>query len=654
MKSVFTALFSLFSIISIAQGPYLLDDFIWDSTNYFEAVDTLTIKDDAHIMLQDRAHEYYFEKTGDLYENKFFRQVTYINTDKGVEDNNKIYLNTTNVVDLLDYNARVLYKDKPSKELGKDALKEGTSEEGGTYKYFAIEGVEVGCMVEYYYVKKCYPTYKGTYTYLQGDYPINESRMRIASPDDLIFKAESKNGLSEMQEDSTYAYGNLLALTTFGVSKLPEEGFSNVSRNRYQVLYKLTENKANNSRNLFQFGEISQGYFEGLLPSDPKKDKKTIDKFLKGADLAFAADERDKILRIENHIKKRIGIVNSSDTRLNDINFMIENSATTEFGMIKLMFQALYLNDINFEVVLTCNRYSTLFHEDIESYTFLDETLFYFPGIDDYMAPSAVLYRTGIIPYGYIGNNGLFIRSVSVGDFVTGAGSIKKIGVYPKDHSVSDMFMTVTFDETFEHTTVDLKQTFTGFNALNLQPMYDYIPADKMNEFKESIVKGLGENIEVVSVELEAQGADNFMKIPFAANSTYKSEEFIELAGNKILFKVGELIGPQAEMYEEEERLTDVVNTYNHGYTREITFNIPEGYKCSNLDDLKLDFDPFKDDGSHTLFKSDYTLEGNTVKVYISEYYDELILEKSEFEDFRSVINAAADFNKITLVFEEA
>ncbi|HRG10897.1 MAG TPA: hypothetical protein PLJ08_20150, partial [Cyclobacteriaceae bacterium] len=50
------------------------------------------------------------------------------------------------------------------------------------------------------------------------------------------------------------------------------------------------------------------------------------------------------------------------------------------------------------------------------------------------------------------------------------------------------------------------------------------------------------------------------------------------------------------------------------------------------------------------LFVSDYTQQGSMITVKISEYYKQLYAPLDRYEDFRKVINAAADFNKITLV----
>ena len=52
-------------------------------------------------------------------------------------------------------------------------------------------------------------------------------------------------------------------------------------------------------------------------------------------------------------------------------------------------------------------------------------------------------------------------------------------------------------------------------------------------------------------------------------------------------------------------------------------------------------------------FKSGYKLEGNTLKVTIDEYYNIVLLPKTEYDNFQKVINAAADFNKVTLVLEK-
>ena len=52
-------------------------------------------------------------------------------------------------------------------------------------------------------------------------------------------------------------------------------------------------------------------------------------------------------------------------------------------------------------------------------------------------------------------------------------------------------------------------------------------------------------------------------------------------------------------------------------------------------------------------FISSYKIEGNKITVTVEENYKKVIYPLAQFEDFRKVINAAADFNKIVVYFEK-
>ena len=51
-------------------------------------------------------------------------------------------------------------------------------------------------------------------------------------------------------------------------------------------------------------------------------------------------------------------------------------------------------------------------------------------------------------------------------------------------------------------------------------------------------------------------------------------------------------------------------------------------------------------------FKSSYQLEGNTLTVTANEHYRENRVQVAMYEEYRTVINSAADFNKIVLLLE--
>jgi hypothetical protein len=72
------------------------------------------------------------------------------------------------------------------------------------------------------------------------------------------------------------------------------------------------------------------------------------------------------------------------------------------------------------------------------------------------------------------------------------------------------------------------------------------------------------------------------------------------------------------------------------------------------LDAIKKDVKVLDNDGKPmAFFTSDYKLEGGKLIITIIESYNALELPIEKYNDFREVINAASDFNKITLVLDK-
>ena len=134
------------------------------------------------------------------------------------------------------------------------------------------------------------------------------------------------------------------------------------------------------------------------------------------------------------------------------------------------------------------------------------------------------------------------------------------------------------------------------------------------------------------------------------ASADFKGSGFTELAGDKILFKVGMLIGPQAEMYNEKERKTPFNTLYCRKYERKITIEIPENIKITNLDELNINQ---VTSDQKCRFVSSYVLEGNKLTITVEERYDRTYFSASEYKEYETVMNKAADFNKIVLVMEK-
>ena len=141
---------------------------------------------------------------------------------------------------------------------------------------------------------------------------------------------------------------------------------------------------------------------------------------------------------------------------------------------------------------------------------------------------------------------------------------------------------------------------------------------------------------------------------PFTISATITGADMLEFAGNKILLKIGEIIGQQSELYSDKPRQKGIDVEYAHYYDRIITVEIPEGFKLDGLEALKKDVKVLDADGKPmAFFTSEYKIEGGKLIINIIESYNALELPIEKYSEFRSVINAASDFNKITLVLNK-
>ncbi len=604
-------------------------------------------------VIDDRVVEFAYDKEGNLFEYFYIHGVRYVNSDDAIDRNNKIYVSFARAFELVSYDARVISAAGTIQTLGKDALKEGTREDETKVQYFAISGAEKGSFIEYYYLVKRSPSYTGTWFSMQGNAPVAKAVIKIISPENLVFISKSFGGFTELYTDSSLSERNMLVGIQENISAIPEEPFSNAGGNKMKVMYQLYYNKAKGKKNPYNYGIVSQNVFDNMGGKLEKEEQKALDKIIKNCNIKFAPDEESKIRQVENYIKKNFAFVDNSDDAYENIASILKSGALNETGATRIFYHIFESLGIEQEIVVTTNRYSIRFDKEFESYSFLTDFLLYFPKLKTYMAPYAQLYRLGLIPGSYIENYGLFIRKISIGDLNTGAGKVQYIPAYPGKHTQHNMFITASLDNTTDSLNIDYKQEYTGYYAQNFQPIFDFIEKDKLKEFEETIVKSLNEDITIKSIKIENKGGENLMVKPLIVNSKLSSKHFIEKAGDKILLKFGDLIGPQSEMYQEKQRVLPIENDYNREYHRIITFMIPAGYQIKNLEQLNLSVQPFKAKNDAAGFVATYKLEGDKLTVTCDEYYNQINFPLAEAELYRTVINAAANYNKIVLVLEK-
>jgi hypothetical protein len=361
-----------------------------------------------------------------------------------------------------------------------------------------------------------------------------------------------------------------------------------------------------------------------------------------------------KIGAVENYIKTNFYFDENASGQASDISFILENRIGSKMGMTKLLLNAIKLLGVKTEVVLTSGRNEIAFDADFETYNYLEDYLIFLPENDAFIAPYHAEFRYGMVPSDLTAIDGLFISETIVDKLPIPIHYIEHIPALPAKDNLDKMDVFVSFNEGLTANTVKLKRSFNGYSAAFIKAVYPLIEEERKQELLKSLVKFLAADADISNLGLEKSEFEfQTWTSPLVIDSEFESPSFIEMAGNIILFKAGELIGPQSELYQDTERKTRVQNEFNRLYDRSITINIPEGYQIENLDDLIFDKKVIEKEKEIFYFKSSYTIENGVLKIQVIEGYDEIYYPKEKFEAFREVINAAADWNKIVLVMSE-
>lgn len=652
MKLITYLFFLLLPIIGFSQNELFHENYNWEENpSYLQPADNLQ----PMIALKDKyVEEFAFTEDNNLIEYYLEHQVLWLNSDDKIEAYNKIYLPYSSSSELLVNKARVITKQGKIIVLDDSKILTAQDKETGKqYKYFAFEGIEKGSFIEYYYIEKKYPNYKGNTFRLQSSFDKTNVEFDLYSPKNLVFDFKSYNNIPPVLLDTLSTEKLHWQLSLKELKGLQEESQSPYQASRGAIVYKLDKNLYNNTNDISSYGIVAQNIFNFYYTDLTKKEKSLIDKLISEMALDKIQNEESKIRKLEIYIKTNIYLTEGNSDELKDLYTVLDKKVANSTGLIKLYVALLNTLNIKHELVLTSNREEISFDKDFEAHNFLNEFLFYFPQQNTYLSPTETDTRYGFPPGNLTDNHGLFIKEVKIGDFKSGLGKIKFIESVDADKTTDVMIIDVDFEkDDISKNLIKLNRSFTGYYAMALQPYMNLIKEKDKEELIESIGKSMNENIQITKKEIVNDNPDLFGIKPLQFIIELESDIFTEKAGNKYLFKVGELIGSQIQMYQEKERVLPLIEDHKRSYFRTINIKIPEGYKISNLNDLTI-ANFYEQDGKELLsFKSSYVLKDNILSITADEHYRLNIIETAIFENYRKVINSAADFNKITLVLE--
>lgn len=570
-----------------------------------------------------------------------------VNTDAGIEKFNKIYIPISNGDVLIRIELRTISPDNGIKKFNSGNLRKLNNVDGySNYNIYAVEGIEKGCEIEYIYTIKKNVQSIGREIF-QRDVPIIKAKFELLTPDRIEYSTKSYNGFP----DSRTYNSNKETVEAENIPALTDEGFSSYKAKLMRVDYKIERSYL--EHNLITWGSVARNLFRAL---DTSKGSKQAAKFIKSLDF----DDQSELIQIqmiEEKIKKEFSIKESLEDEYSNPAFIFKNKVGNSFGICKVYMKCFERLELDFQIVFTSSRIAGTLDADYAHNMDLRDILFYFPRHKKYISPELIHMRLGPPSNVHGGNLGLFI-STAYSEFPRDAVykmyQIKTLPYLTSEENNLGMNVNVKLNESLDEASLKVEQFSQGHRAYFQRFMYSVSEEDEKEEFKKSTVTSAIEDAVYTSTRLENEdvslSTDNSKYFNVHVECTSKS--LVEKVGNDILFSIGKVIGKQIELYEEKERTTDVIFYDLKRYSHRVVFEIPEGYKCSGLDNLKISNSLERDGKTIMRFISDYSIEGNQLIVTINEDYHVLEIDKSLYNEYRKVINSAADFNKVVIVLE--
>lgn len=660
IKKSILGLFALLSIATIAQqtelstpGPLEHTLYDWQETPTLDTLYNDSTENSSVYILDKQIIEYILTDSG-YYSYNTKHVIVKINDDAAIEGFNKVFVPSGYNSKLIDLRARTIKADGEVINLTKkDILAMEDIDNYGSYYQFALEGVEIGSQIEYIYTLRKQDGVSYGFKYNDNAYfrkasKIHKVDFMLVSNDylEFIYKTYNfQNGITDTTENGK----RYIKVQLDTVPKYEKEEYSNYNASRYRMEFKYARFLGRTNDESNDFSDAATYFFDRYMNPD-KKALKLAKKWLKKHPLK-ATTEEGKIKELDYLVK--------SNFKINEGLYMFftptletafKEGYANETAIIQV-YAALYdYLGIQYYLGFTTDKTVKLFDEEFETWSFFTKTLHYFPSIDKYSAPSEKLYRVGMIPSDWEGQKGMFIRPVQMGEYKSGMMEIKDIPYSDYKKNFANMDLKVTFEDDFEEVIVDYTNKLGGVFGVGIHSIYPYYNAEERKETREEIIKGIHEDCKVIRTGvIDYDSTKSSLSNPFTVTSKVKLNSLIENAGINYLFNIGLIIGPQVELYQEKKRENDIYVHHPHTNYRTIEVEVPEGYTMEGLDKLNINVES---EDKTMAFISTVKEEGNKVFVEINEYYQKTDMPKELWEEFRTVINTAADFNKITVVIK--
>ena len=462
----------LLQVTSAQSSSYT--KFEWDPKPVLHAVDKKFNDEAAVFIVEKKVVEFNVDKDG-LFEYKTEHRIVHINNDKGIESFNRVYLPFNEGLEMMDVKARTILPNGKIMELDKNNIKNYKDDDGSEYKIFALEGLEKGCEVEYYYTQKNYPDFFGREVFSYR-IPVIKGEFELITPQNLVFECKCYNKFPE-GKDTLMGEKRYIHISDNNIAAAEDEKYSMYQAYLKRVEYKLCYNNSKNAKErLFTWNELAKKAFD-IYSAATDKEIKKVDDLLSDIGVTGSQQEKDKIILIENYLKKNfVPREDAVSSDADDLAKVIKNKVTSRKGYNRLFCALFNRADINYQIVLAGNRENYGVDKNFENWDNAANLLFYFPAQKKFLAPTEIEMRYPWIPPNWAATNGLFCKVTTIGDFKTAVAEIRQIALEDYEKNFLNMNISLEFNKDNDSLVMNIQDTYGGMRRQIIKPLLFLCP----------------------------------------------------------------------------------------------------------------------------------------------------------------------------------
>ena len=562
------------------------------------------------------------------------------------DSNNEIFISKINVSEIVDVKSKII-NDDTTKTYGFEEMKKmiNKSTSSENYNYYKIPGIKEQDIVEVIYTVKRDFNFNGN-KIIEESYPILSSKFILIENN---FKSNIKiyNSFNSFVED-TLIDGKKSKLINFkNLDATSNEQYSTPIANKIKVSYQCYENREDVSQTEY-WNNLVQNLRELFFPGSINPKAADLFNEIKYNHLAIPYNEISIANTIDEYVKNNFIISDNDDPNLNEISYIFDNKISNDFSIIQVYTNLLKAAKVDYEVAISCNRYFLKFDPELFDPNQLREFVIYLPNSEKYISPNRIEYRVSEAPDDLLGNYGVFIDKNL--DYY-----FSEITQSDKNFSEIKKKIEISIPKNLKKLKIKENRSFSGYWAI-MNRNYVSLSENEETDFLIDYftISGLN-NKKVTNYNIKNFDiSNNSYNTPLKINSSITTTELVEEINGLVYLKVGKVIGLQSNLFDDNKRINEIEINFPNSYEYEIDIEIPKGYRVSDYSELNKSKEFISVDGSISAkFNSKATLNNNKINIVVEEFYKNLRYDKGRYQEFREVINAAAEFYESSVTLEE-